>query len=202
MQLCSKPRGARGIEPETFWRSGQLLSRPPTTGLPSCHPDLSSGRAFPKPVLESPVHRPAPSPSRPPRSVHMTIHLHHLPSSFHMQPPCTRKVHACDTAESPRACLCDRLLRCAVPRCAVLLRRAVLRCAALRCAAHADVAHLSTARDRGHVGRAAGCRGGRRVDARQRLACAACARLSPLAFLLRIRVPALSCQRHFRILPA
>ena len=32
MQLCSKPRGARGIEPETFQRRGQLLSRPPTTG--------------------------------------------------------------------------------------------------------------------------------------------------------------------------
>ena len=35
MQLCSKPRGARGIEPETFYRRGQLLSRPPTTG-PYC----------------------------------------------------------------------------------------------------------------------------------------------------------------------
>ena len=32
VQLCSKPRGARGIEPETFLRRGQLLSRPPTTG--------------------------------------------------------------------------------------------------------------------------------------------------------------------------
>ena len=32
MQLCSKPRGARGIEPETFRRGGQLVSRPPTTG--------------------------------------------------------------------------------------------------------------------------------------------------------------------------
>ena len=32
MQLCSKPRGARGIEPETFRRRGQLLTRPPTTG--------------------------------------------------------------------------------------------------------------------------------------------------------------------------
>ena len=32
MQLCWKPRGARGIEPETFRRRGQLLSRPPTTG--------------------------------------------------------------------------------------------------------------------------------------------------------------------------
>ena len=32
MQLCSKPRGARGIEPETFRRRGQRLSRPPTTG--------------------------------------------------------------------------------------------------------------------------------------------------------------------------
>ena len=31
MQLCSKPRGARGIEPETFRRRGQLLSRPPAT---------------------------------------------------------------------------------------------------------------------------------------------------------------------------
>ena len=34
MQLCSKHRGARRIEPETF-RRGQLLSRPPTTG-PQC----------------------------------------------------------------------------------------------------------------------------------------------------------------------
>ena len=33
MQWCSKPRGTRGIEPETFQRRGQLLSRPPTTGL-------------------------------------------------------------------------------------------------------------------------------------------------------------------------
>ena len=32
MQLCSKPRGARGVEPETFRRRGQLLSCPPTTG--------------------------------------------------------------------------------------------------------------------------------------------------------------------------
>ena len=31
-QLCSKPRGARGIEPETYRRRGQLVSRPPTTG--------------------------------------------------------------------------------------------------------------------------------------------------------------------------
>ena len=30
--MCSKRRGARGIEPETFRRRGQLLSRPPTTG--------------------------------------------------------------------------------------------------------------------------------------------------------------------------
>ena len=36
MQLCSKPSGARGIEPETFRRRGQLLSRPPTTG-PKSH---------------------------------------------------------------------------------------------------------------------------------------------------------------------
>ena len=33
MQLCWKPRGARGFGPETFLRRGQLLSRPPTTGL-------------------------------------------------------------------------------------------------------------------------------------------------------------------------
>ena len=32
VQLCSKPRGAHGIEPETFRRRGQLLSCPPTTG--------------------------------------------------------------------------------------------------------------------------------------------------------------------------
>ena len=37
MQLCSKPRGARGIEPETFRRRGQLLSCPPTAG-PLCCP--------------------------------------------------------------------------------------------------------------------------------------------------------------------
>ena len=37
MQLCSKPRGARGIEPEIFLRRGQLLSRPPTTGLVWVH---------------------------------------------------------------------------------------------------------------------------------------------------------------------
>ena len=32
MKLCSKPRGARGIEPKPFRRRGKLLSRPPTTG--------------------------------------------------------------------------------------------------------------------------------------------------------------------------
>ena len=32
VQLCSKPRGARGLGPETFRRRGQLLSCPPTTG--------------------------------------------------------------------------------------------------------------------------------------------------------------------------
>ena len=32
VQLCSKPRSARGIEPETFRTRGQLLSCPPTTG--------------------------------------------------------------------------------------------------------------------------------------------------------------------------
>ena len=32
MQTCSKPRGARGIDPKTFRRRGQLLSCPPTTG--------------------------------------------------------------------------------------------------------------------------------------------------------------------------
>ena len=32
MQLCLQPKGARGIEPETFRRRGQLLSCPPTTG--------------------------------------------------------------------------------------------------------------------------------------------------------------------------
>ena len=37
MQLCSKPRGARGIEPETFRRRGQLLSRPPTSGPLDVH---------------------------------------------------------------------------------------------------------------------------------------------------------------------
>ena len=31
VQLCSKPRGARGIEPKTFRRRGQLLSCPPTS---------------------------------------------------------------------------------------------------------------------------------------------------------------------------
>ena len=46
-QLCSKPRGARGIEPETFGRRGQLLSRPPTTGprFCECH----------KPMVEGPL---------------------------------------------------------------------------------------------------------------------------------------------------
>ena len=34
-QLCSKPKGARGIEPEPFKRRGQLLSCRPTTG-PTC----------------------------------------------------------------------------------------------------------------------------------------------------------------------
>ena len=32
VQLCSKPRGARGIGPETFRKRGLLVSRPPTTG--------------------------------------------------------------------------------------------------------------------------------------------------------------------------
>ena len=32
MQLCLKPRGARGIVPETFRRRGQHLSCFPTTG--------------------------------------------------------------------------------------------------------------------------------------------------------------------------
>ena len=32
VQLCSKARGTRGIEPEIFRSRGQLLSRPPTTG--------------------------------------------------------------------------------------------------------------------------------------------------------------------------
>ena len=31
VQLCSKPRGARGIEPETFRGRSQLLSGPPPT---------------------------------------------------------------------------------------------------------------------------------------------------------------------------
>ena len=42
--MCSKPGGARGIEPETFQRRGQLLSCPPTTGPkvgPSCSCFLS-----------------------------------------------------------------------------------------------------------------------------------------------------------------
>ena len=47
MQLCSKPRGARGIEPETFRRRGQLLSRPPTTG-PKYGPIGSPGLARPR----------------------------------------------------------------------------------------------------------------------------------------------------------
>ena len=41
MQLCSEPRGARGIEPETFRRRGQRLSRPPTAG-PACDTALLS----------------------------------------------------------------------------------------------------------------------------------------------------------------
>ena len=43
--MCSKPRGARGIEPETFRRRGQLLSCPPTTG-PSVHFQLSNRCAY------------------------------------------------------------------------------------------------------------------------------------------------------------
>ena len=37
MRLCSKPRGARRIEPDTFRRRGQLFVCPPTTG-PHVHP--------------------------------------------------------------------------------------------------------------------------------------------------------------------
>ena len=37
VQLCSKPRGARRIEPETFRRRGHLLSYPPTSGLCSLY---------------------------------------------------------------------------------------------------------------------------------------------------------------------
>ena len=46
MLLCSKPRGARGIEPETFGGRGQLLSRPPTT-VPdfSCYSDAEDAVA-------------------------------------------------------------------------------------------------------------------------------------------------------------
>ena len=44
MQLCSKPRGARGIEPETFRRRGQLLSCPPTTGHKMCCPPYITGQ--------------------------------------------------------------------------------------------------------------------------------------------------------------
>ena len=47
MQLCSKPRGARGIEPETFRRRGQLLSCPPTTGPVCCVPKNMSFQEVP-----------------------------------------------------------------------------------------------------------------------------------------------------------
>ena len=42
-QLCSKPRGARGIEPETLRRRGQLLSCPQTTGPNLCRSDRAAG---------------------------------------------------------------------------------------------------------------------------------------------------------------
>ena len=44
VKLCLKPRGARGIEPETIRRRGQLLSRPPTTGqgVPPCVPPCTA----------------------------------------------------------------------------------------------------------------------------------------------------------------
>ena len=48
VQLCSKPRGTHGIEPETFRRRGQLLSRPPTTGPKACWCTLSTGRPWAK----------------------------------------------------------------------------------------------------------------------------------------------------------
>ena len=43
MQLCSKPRGARGVGRKTFRRRGQLLSRPPATG-PMCDRVCISGK--------------------------------------------------------------------------------------------------------------------------------------------------------------
>ena len=36
VQMCSKPRGARGAEPETFCRRGQLVSCSPANGLELC----------------------------------------------------------------------------------------------------------------------------------------------------------------------
>ena len=48
VQLCSKPRGARGIEPKTFQRGDQLLSRPPTTGpWSTVHHRHSTGKVTP-----------------------------------------------------------------------------------------------------------------------------------------------------------
>ena len=52
MQSCLKPRGARGTEPETFRRRGQLLSHPPTTG-PTTVPDHAAFRSVPSAVETS-----------------------------------------------------------------------------------------------------------------------------------------------------
>ena len=50
VRLCSKPRGARGIEPATFKRMGQLLSRPrvlgQTTGPVGRYPTLPVPRRY------------------------------------------------------------------------------------------------------------------------------------------------------------
>ena len=51
VQLCSKARGVCGIEPKTFQRRGQLLSRPPTTGPQLLHigllfPTISAPHLF------------------------------------------------------------------------------------------------------------------------------------------------------------
>ena len=53
VHLCSKTRGARGIEPETFRRRGQLLSRPPTTG-PLCMCNVFLGTAMRRATVSGP----------------------------------------------------------------------------------------------------------------------------------------------------
>ena len=71
VRLCSKPRGARGIEPATFKRMGQLLSRPrvlgQTTGPVGRYPTLPVPRRYQggtKALLVASAHRPCCGPVR------------------------------------------------------------------------------------------------------------------------------------------